>query len=252
MDPRFSIGWNPQAADVTDDAGVARFDVSIAGPEWELAFHTQAPTANVDLYSGTGVQGQVTWSGPPQSASVHQVMTAPVVAPVGELVVRKTLDASDIQGDRDMSGFVFEVHSGGDVSGAAVGTLTTAVDGRTPPLVAAAGEYTIVEVGRPSWATGLTDGGPVTFRFDPLAQPGPLEITYRNLVPSPKITTTVAPSNSVASAGISNLTSTVPFAPSGTKPLDVATGVGHHVSQRAFRAISVPRATYLVPGIRPV
>ena len=75
IDPRFSVGWNPQAADVTDDAGIARFDVSIAGPEWELAFHTQAPTANVDLYAGSGVQGQVTWSGPPQSASVHRVMT---------------------------------------------------------------------------------------------------------------------------------------------------------------------------------
>ncbi len=193
MDPRFSVGWNPQAADVTDEAGVARFDVSVAGPEWELAFHTQAPTANVDLYAGTGIQGQVTWSGPPQSASVHQVMRAPVGEPDGQFVVRKVLDADDIQGDRDMSGFVFEVR--GDGSGTAVRTATvdtavTGADGRTPPITATTGEYTIVEVGRPSWATGLTDGGPVTFRFDPLAQPGPLEITYRNLVPPPTITTT--------------------------------------------------------------
>jgi hypothetical protein len=121
MDRRFAIGENPQAADVTNDNGVARFDVSVAGPDWELAFHTQAPTANVDLYSGTGVQGQVTWSGPPQSASVHQVVTAPVAERVGEFLVRKMLDAPDIQGDRDMSGFVFEARSGTDASGAVIG-----------------------------------------------------------------------------------------------------------------------------------
>jgi LPXTG-motif cell wall-anchored protein len=199
MDPRFSVGWNPQGADVTDDAGIARFDVSIAGPEWELAFHTQAPTANVDLYAGSGVQGQVTWSGSPQSASTHQVMTPPPTPPPtepdGEFVVRKMLDASDIQGDRDMSGFVFEVRAGRDASGTApAGTATsrtaiTGPDGRTPPITVTAGEYTIVEVARPSWATGLTDGGPVTFRFDPLAGPGPLEITYRNLVPPVTIAT---------------------------------------------------------------
>jgi hypothetical protein len=193
MDPRFSVGWNPQAADVTDEAGIARFDVSIAGPAWELAFHTQAPTANVDLYAGTGVQGQVTWSGPPQSASVHQVVTPPVVEPEGQFVVRKVLDAGDIQGDRDMSGFVFEVR--GDASGttapaATVATAITGADGRTPPVTATAGDYTIVEVARPTWATGLTDGGPVRFRFDPLAQPGLPEITFRNLVPQPTIATT--------------------------------------------------------------
>ncbi len=55
-DARFALAANPQGADVTDTAGVARFDVAIPGPAWELAFHTQAPTANVDLYSGTGVQ----------------------------------------------------------------------------------------------------------------------------------------------------------------------------------------------------
>ena len=195
MDPRFSVGWNPQAADVTDEAGIARFDVSIAGPEWELAFHTQAPTANVDLYAGSGVQGQVIWSGSPQSASVHQAMTPPTVEPDGEFVVRKVLDASDIQGDRDMSGFVFEVRASGDAADTSVSTAsnsraTTGADGRTPPITAPAGDYTIVEVARPPWATGLTDGGPVGFRFDPLAQPGPLEITYRNLVPSAAIATT--------------------------------------------------------------
>ena len=103
--------------------------------------------------------------------------------------MRKVLDASDIQGDRDMSGFVFEVRAGRDASRTAntgtatsmattgtatTRTATTGSDGRTPPITATAGEYTIVEVARPSWATGLIDGGPVTFTFDPLAGPGPL------------------------------------------------------------------------------
>ncbi len=185
-DARFALAANPQGADVTDVAGVARFDVAIPGPDWELAFHTQAPTANVDLYSGTGVQGQITWSGPPQSASVHQVVAAPVV---GQFVVRKALDESDIQGDRDMSGFVFAVQSGGST----VATVTTLADGRTPPIDAIAGDYRIVEVGRPAWAAGLIDGGPIDARFDPTGAVPPdrveAEFIYTNIVPTPTITT---------------------------------------------------------------
>ena len=45
------------------------------------------------------------------------------------------------------------------------------------------------------------------------------------------------------SAGISNLTSTVPFAPAGTNAFDVTNGVRHQSSHRAFLAIRVPRAT---------
>ena len=185
-DARFALAANPQGADVTDTAGVARFDVAIPGPDWELAFHTQAPTANVDLYSGTGVQGQITWSGPPQSASVHQAVAAPVV---GRFVVRKALDALDVQGGRDMSGFVFAVHSGGST----IATVTTLADGRTPPIGAVAGDYRIVEVGRPEWATGLLDGGPIDVRFDPTGDAPPdtieAEFVYTNTVPTPSITT---------------------------------------------------------------
>ncbi len=185
-DPRFVLAANPQGADVTDTTGVARFHVAIPGPDWELAFHTQAPTANVDLYSGTGVQGQVTWSGPPQSASVHQAVAAPVV---GRFVVRKTLDALDVQGDRDMSGFAFAVQSGGST----IATVTTKPDGRTPAIVATAGDYRIVEVGRPDWAIGLLDGGPIDIRFDPVGETPPdrieAEFLYTNAVPTPSITT---------------------------------------------------------------
>ena len=132
-DARFALATNPQGADVTDAAGVARFTVTIPGPDWELAFHTQAPTADVDLYSGTGVQGQVTWSGPPQSATVHRVVAAPAM---GQFVVRKALDASDVQGDRDMSGFVFAVEASGSTPAlvTTVTTVTTLADGRTPPI----------------------------------------------------------------------------------------------------------------------
>ncbi len=185
-DARFALAANPLGADVTDAAGIARFDVAIPGPDWELAFHTQAPTADVGLYSGTGVQGQITWSGPPQSASVHQAVAAPVV---GRFVVRKALDASDVQGARDMSGFVFAVQSGGST----IATVTTLADGRTPPIDAIAGDYRIVEVGRPDWATGLLDGGPIDVRFDPTGAAPPdtveAEFVYTNIVPTPSITT---------------------------------------------------------------
>ena len=80
-DARFGLGGNPDSADVTDAAGIARFDVTITSTTWELAFHTQAPTADASLYSGTGIQGQVTWSGPPQSYSTHVAIAPPPPPP---------------------------------------------------------------------------------------------------------------------------------------------------------------------------
>ena len=76
-DARFGVGANPAGADVTDSGGVARFTVNVIADTWELAFHAQAPTADVSLYSGTGIQGQVTWAGAPQSASVHAAVSPP-------------------------------------------------------------------------------------------------------------------------------------------------------------------------------
>ena len=76
-DPRFAVSADPQTADVADARGVARFSVEIKGPEWELGFHTQSPTGNVDLYAGSGIQGQVTWSGAPKSVSVSQQFVPP-------------------------------------------------------------------------------------------------------------------------------------------------------------------------------
>ncbi len=61
-DARFGVGANRLGADVTDVGGATHFDVTITASEWQLAFHTQAPTADVSLYSGTGIQGQITWS----------------------------------------------------------------------------------------------------------------------------------------------------------------------------------------------
>lgn len=71
-DPRFEIDERSDAADVASADGVARFVVEITDTTWELAFHAQAPTSDVVLYSGSGVQGQVTWTGAPHSASIGQ------------------------------------------------------------------------------------------------------------------------------------------------------------------------------------
>ena len=76
-DRRFTVGSNAHSADVADGNGIARFNVEITGAEWELAFHVQAPPSNVDLYAGSGIQGQVTWSGRPQSASVYEQFVVP-------------------------------------------------------------------------------------------------------------------------------------------------------------------------------
>ena len=184
-DRRFALGANPRSADVTGSDGVARFDVTIDGPSWELAFHAQAPTADVELYAGSGVQGQITWAGQPQSASSHERMEMP-----GRIAVRKVLDAADIQGDRDMSGFVFDVLStAGD--GAVVASASTGTEGVTPPIELPVGEYRVVETGRPAWAAGLGDGGPVTIAVDPApsADAHPVEVVYVNAVPSASITT---------------------------------------------------------------
>jgi hypothetical protein len=192
-DSRFGLTATPSGADVTDASGVARFTVTVTGDDWQLAVHTQAPTADVSLYAGTGIQGQVTWTGPPQSATAHVVVTPPPPPPplppppaVGAFDVRKVLDEADVQGDRDMSGFEFEVTA---TDGVPIGRLMTAADGRTPSLDAIAGSYTITEVARPSWATGLGDGGPVTFTLEPDAAPDVREVTYSNRVPAASITT---------------------------------------------------------------
>jgi hypothetical protein len=215
-DARFRLPTEPRSADVTDANGTARFDVTITSASWELAFHAQAPTANVDLYAGTGVQGQITWSGPPQSASTHQAMTGR-----GRFVVRKALDAADIQGDRNMAGFTFVVvaRPGPDpaadaalsadpvgLAGSAVATVTTGTDGRSPTIELPPGPYRIVETGRPPWASGLGDGGPVDLDLDDhpddhlddhsddhpdvQSDAGPVrEVIYTNTVPTAAITT---------------------------------------------------------------
>ena len=187
-DPRFVLRDDPDSADVTDESGFARFEVTIDDPAWELAFHAQAPTANVDLYAGTSIQGQITWSGPPQSASTHQRMETS-----GQLSVRKVLDATDLQGDRDMSGFVFDVHRTSSPDAEPIATVTTGPGGRTDPVVLPVGGYRIVEVGRPAWATVLGDGGPLEVRVDaaPASTPPstPVEVEYTNIVPDASIST---------------------------------------------------------------
>jgi len=109
--------------------------------------------------------------------------------------VRKVLDAADVQGERDMSGFGFDVRAG---NGESIGRLTTGADGRTPTIDTTGGTYTITEVARPTWADGLIDAGPITFEFEPTEAAGdandPLEsdireVTYTNIVPSASITT---------------------------------------------------------------
>ena len=194
-DARFGVGANPAGADVTDSSGVARFAVTIVADTWELAFHTQAPTADVSLYSGTGIQGQVTWTGSPQSASVHVAVSPPPPPPpappppapvVGAFAVRKVLDAVDVQASRDMSGFEFEVTA---ADATPIGRLTTAADGRTPSIEAVAGTYTIRETARPSWAGVLGDAGPVTFGFEPTSGSDVRKIAYVNTVPDASIAT---------------------------------------------------------------
>jgi hypothetical protein len=126
-DPRFTVSTNAKAADVADGNGVARFNVQITGPEWELAFHVQAPTANVDLYAGSGIQGQVTWSGRPQSASVYEQF----VPPDRFVTVRKTSNDAAVA----VTGTQFGLYdgSGDEISKATVDAKGRATfDGYSP------------------------------------------------------------------------------------------------------------------------
>jgi len=97
-DERFAVSERGGAADVADASGVARFQVEITDQEWELAFHAQAPTADVELHAGTGLQGQVTWAGRPQSGSIHQMHrpTPPSEEPDRHVVVVKTATDPDV------------------------------------------------------------------------------------------------------------------------------------------------------------
>ena len=200
-DPRFEVRTNPAAADVADRDGVAHFVVEITDPTWELAFHAQAPTDDVRLYSGTGVQGQVTWNATPQSASIHQGYAPPPPPPApspppppatGRFVVRKVLDDPIVQGDRDMSGFTFEVVAEGTetIGPTRLGTFTTDASGRTPAIDAGTAIYRISETGRPPWADGTIDPGPITVPFDPVTAGAPVvEFSYTNRVPVATIDT---------------------------------------------------------------
>ncbi len=211
-DPRFDVRTNPAAADVADRDGLARFEVEILDATWELAFHAQAPTDDVSLYSGTGVQGQVTWNPTPQSASVHETSAPPPPPPpppaptstttptppappppppTGPFVVRKVLDDAGIQGERDMSGFSFEVvkEADGAFDRVVLGIFGTDTTGRTPAIEATGGTYRISEVGRPPWADGTIDPGPISMSFDPTAGGAAVEFAYVNQVPTATIDT---------------------------------------------------------------
>lgn len=241
LDPRFALGTNPLGADVTDASGSAHFDIVIPDNGWELAFHTQAPTADVSLYSGTGVQGQITWTAHPQSASVHVARTPPPSPPppppppqapapaqrVGAIAIRKVLDAADVQGARDMSGFEFDVHA---ANGQPIGRLTTGVDGRTPTIDTTGGNYTVAETAGPSWADGLIDGGPITFAFDPENASGnTVEVAYTNAVPTASITTAASDASD------------------GDHVVDLVLGEAVIVDRVSYTAL-VPGSRYVVSG----
>jgi hypothetical protein len=191
-DAAYLVARAPSSAGVTDAAGIVRFDVTIDRPDWELAFLVQAPTSDVSLYAGTGIQGQVTWSGPPQSATVHEVAAPPVS---GEVAVRKVIDPTDIGAGRDLSGFEFAVTalptvtdgSGDGLDGGDV--LRTDASGRTPTIELPVGRYRVAEVGAPPWAAGLADGGPIEFDVDPDGSDTVLEVVYTNTEPTASITT---------------------------------------------------------------
>ena len=100
--------------------------------------------------------------------------------------VRKVLDAGDVQGTRDMSGFEFEIRS---ATNDVVARLVTGADGRTPVIEAQPGTYTIAEVARPTWAAALIDRGPITYELAPADGAEPHEVDYVNVVPDATITT---------------------------------------------------------------
>ena len=124
-DERFAVSERGDAADVADASGVARFQVEITDQEWELAFRAQAPTADVELHAGTGLQGQVTWVGGPQSGSIHQVHrpTPPSEEPDRHVVVVKTATDPDVP----VTGTEFALYDG---SGDEIGRSVVGGDGR--------------------------------------------------------------------------------------------------------------------------
>jgi hypothetical protein len=146
-DRRFAVGTSPAAADVADEQGIARFHVDITDPAWELAFHAQAPTADAVLFSGSGIQGNVTWAGRPQSASVRQSAPVPEPLPDRHLAVLKTSSDPAVA----VAGTVFALYSGDtEIARATVGangraTFPPIPSRRFPPpyrlreVVAAAG-----------------------------------------------------------------------------------------------------------------
>ena len=102
------------------------------------------------------------------------------------------LDDPIVQGDRDMSGFTFEVVAEGTetIGPTRLGTFTTDASGRTPAIDAGTAIYRISETGRPPWADGTIDPGPITVPFDPATAGAPVvEFSYTNRVPVATIDT---------------------------------------------------------------
>jgi len=133
------------------------------------------------------------------------------------------LDAADVQGERDMSGFGFEVTADGE----SIGRLTTGIDGRTPTIDTTGGTYTITEVARPSWADGLIDGGPITFEFEPGDES--ILVTYTNVVPDASITTAARDASD------------------GDQVVDLAFGDATIIDTVSYTAL-VPGTEYIVAG----
>jgi LPXTG-motif cell wall-anchored protein len=193
-DATYMLAASPRSAGVTDAAGRVRFDVTIDRQAWELGFVVQAPTSDVSLYAGTGIQGQITWSGPPQTATVHEVAAPPVR---GEVAVRKVVQPTDIGGGRDLSGFEFAISdlsapadgSTSSVDGAGHAVLRTDASGRTPSIELPLGRYRVDEVAAPPWAAGLVDGGPIEFDLDSDGSDTVIEVVYTNTEPTASITT---------------------------------------------------------------
>ncbi len=188
-DDRFLLGAAPASAAVTDTDGSARFDVTIDRERWELGFHAQAPTDDVSLYAGTGIQGQITWTGPPQSATAHQVAPAPLL---GLAAVRKVIEPADLAANRDLSGFEFVVTTtDGARLGADGGDLVARTDelGVTPPVELPAGRYRVTEAAVPDWADALVDTGPIEFDLQPDGTDTIAEVAYTNLEPTATIVT---------------------------------------------------------------
>ncbi|MEM8619434.1 MAG: VaFE repeat-containing surface-anchored protein [Actinomycetota bacterium] len=165
-DARFMVGGAsgiaPDAAartaDVADARGIARFDVTISKPSWELAFHVQAPTADIELWAGTGLQGQITWTGRPQSASVHAEHHPPeLYVAIEKLSIEPSLSVAG-------SEFALVDANGAQVDSGAVGADASL---RFAPIdpVAHPGPYVVRELRA---APGLAR------RDDDIAVPGPV------------------------------------------------------------------------------